>query len=70
MQAKVKFLRDYLVKNAEATAYKKGQVVEMSFPSASHFIRRNAAVLITDALDETETPSVVKRGRPRRAVDD
>ena len=70
MQAKVKFLRDYLVKNVEATAYKKGQVVEMSFPSASHFIRRNAAVLITDVSDETGTPTAARRGKARSAVDD
>ncbi len=44
---KVKFLRAYTVKDAEARTYEDGKVYEMSPESAQHFVNRGAAVVVT-----------------------
>jgi hypothetical protein len=61
---KVKFTRDYTVKDETGTTYTKGQVVNLSGPSANHFIKRGAAV------EYTEPPPTPKRGpgRPPKPV--
>ncbi len=52
---KIRFLRDYLVKDDTGTAYKKGQVCDMVETSARHFLNRGLAV---DASAEVETSTV------------
>jgi hypothetical protein len=42
---KIKFVREYTVKDGTGTRYEKGQVVELSAASANHFISRRAAVV-------------------------
>ena len=39
----VKFVRAYTVQDGTGKTFKNGQVVEMSEPSARHFINRGAA---------------------------
>ena len=42
---KVRFVRDYQVKDAEAKVYEEGKTYPMSEASAQHFVRRRVAVI-------------------------
>lgn len=44
---KVKFTRDYVVKDEEALRYERGSVYEMSLASARHFVNRGAARVVS-----------------------
>ena len=44
---KVKFLRNYKVKDDEGKEFKEGKVYSMSPESAAHFEKRGAAVQVT-----------------------
>lgn len=52
---KIRFLRDYLVKDDTGTTYKKGQVCDMVETSARHFLNRGAAVDVSAGEVETST---------------
>jgi len=72
--AKVKFLRAYTVKDAEARTYEKGKVYEMPMASALHFVNRRAAEIVTRGPKPApETASVaapetavMPTGKPRK----
>lgn len=51
---KVRFTRDYLVKDGSGKKYKAGQVVELEDASAQHFINRAAARLVGDEAEAAE----------------
>ncbi len=48
-KVKVKFTREYTVRDEEARTYKVDEVVELPPASANHFIVRGAAELVDDA---------------------
>jgi hypothetical protein len=53
---KIKFLRDYEVKDGSGTTYKEGDTLECNDASANHFVSRKAA-------------EIVNPGRKQSAVD-
>lgn len=71
---KIRFTRDYGVKDAEAKQYVAGDVVTVSKASAMHFVNRGAAVIVDGAepqtaMLESSEKAVKPRGRPRHAAD-
>lgn len=71
---KVKFTRDYTVKDAAGKTYEKGKTYEMSPESAQHFVNRAAAVVVirgakaapeTASMAAPET-AVMPPGKPRK----
>lgn len=43
---KVRFVRDYKVRDAEGREYKKGRVYDLPESSAQHFLNRNAIEIV------------------------
>ena len=71
---KIKFLRDYRVKDAEGASYTAGEVRELTDASARHFIVRGAAEEIVGGIEppapaeEAEAkPAPKRRGRRPKA---
>lgn len=67
---KVRFVRDYTVKDEEGKEYKKGRVYDMSESSARHFLNRNAVEVVdaeaVDAgLERTDVEASETTARPR-----
>lgn len=67
----IEFLGPYTVKDAEAKTYKKGEVIEMPYASAQHFLTRNLARIFVakpkaapEPVEESEPEAPKKRGRP------
>ena len=48
MQLKVKFLEDRTVRDGSGLKFRKGQVVELPYASAQHWLTRNVAVLVIE----------------------
>lgn len=75
MNIKIKFLQDRVVKDGTGTKFKAGQVIELPYASAHHWLTRNVAVAVVDeepveAEKETtpeDTPAPKKRGRFTKA---
>ena len=66
---KIKFLRDYEVKDGSGTVHKKDSVIDVNQASADHFIRRSAAYLF-DGVPEENTIETKKPGRPKKVTSD
>lgn len=67
---KIRFTRDYGVKDAEAKQYREGDVLTVNKASALHFVNRGAAVIVDDtgpqtAMVEPDEKAVKPRGRAR-----
>lgn len=58
---RIKFVREYIVKDADRTKYTEGQVVELNEASCLHFESRGAAVRVSDA------PAPAPQARPQEA---
>lgn len=59
---KVRFTRDYLVKDGSGKKYKAGQVVELEDASARHFINRAAARLLGEESETDEADTLDRDG--------
>lgn len=57
--ARIRFTRNYTVKDDTKTTYKVGDIVEVSDASAKHFTDRQAAELLKD--DEPKRPEPPKQ---------
>lgn len=62
---KVKFTRDYTVKNEEAAHYEKGKTYEMNDASAKHFINRRAAEKVMSGSVSEPSTLPVSEPEPR-----
>lgn len=61
----IKFLKDHVVKDEAKTTWKQGQVVELPYASAQHYLTRNLAILKID--DEPEpTPKPEPDVKPKK----
>ena len=61
----IEFLQDYTVKAADGATYEKGQVIELPYASARHFVTRNVAIVVTPKPKAEQSKSakvVVKPG--------
>jgi len=58
---KVKFTRNYTVKDEEAAFFEEGKTYEMNDASANHFISRRAAVKVASGSVSTPSPAVEKK---------
>ena len=66
---KIKFIRDYEVKDGSGTVYKKDSVIDVNQASADHFINRSAAYLFNEVPEE-QTVEAKKPGRPKKVTSD
>ena len=66
---KIKFLKDYEVKDGTGTVHKKGSVIDVNQASADHFINRSAAYLFNEVIEE-KTIETKKPGRPKKVTSD
>ena len=62
---KIKFSKDYEVKDGTGTVHKKDSVIDVNQASADHFINRSAAYLFDETPEEKKKP-----GRPKKVTDD
>ena len=62
---KIRFLRNYTVKDGSGTSFAKGEELECSEDSAGHFISRQAAELVIN-----KSKPVKSRAKPRVNADD
>ena len=60
---KVKFLRNYTVKDEEAAFFEEGKIYEMNDASARHFINRRAAEKV--ASGSVSEPSAALAPEPK-----
>ena len=69
---KIKFSKDYEVKDGTGTVHKKDSVIDVNQASADHFIRRSAAYLayLLDEAPEEKTIDTKKPGRPKKVTND
>ena len=65
---KVKFIRDYKVKDEEGKEYAEGKTYPMNEASAQHFVRRGAAVLIDGATPAPEAPHTLTKAEEKKAL--
>ena len=79
MNVKIKFVKVPKPRSlAEGQSFKVGQVIDLPYASAQHWLTRNVAVaVVEDAVkvkpelaetDDPEKPAAMKRGRPPKAV--
>jgi len=66
-EVKIRFVRDYELKDEIRTRYKNGQVVDLNEASAQHFIKRGAAVPVTGAETVTTDRDVLVSTQPIKA---
>lgn len=61
---KIKFTRDYTVKNEDAAHYEKDKTYEMNDASAKHFINRRAAEKVASGQVSTPAPAPAVEKKP------
>ena len=66
---KIKFSKDYEVKDGTGTVHKKDSVIDVNQASADHFINRSAAYLFNEVPEE-QTVETKKPGRPKKVTPD
>ena len=66
---KIKFSKDYEVKDGTGTIHKKDSVIDVNQASADHFINRSAAYLFNEVIED-QTVETKKPGRPKKVISD